>query len=260
MTAPVAPAPARGRSRGPVLGLEPPKDGQLRSRKVVTRSRTHGTGKYPSWKVNRMIQWSCEGQLNAFRLLDASPCVRRFSEQPLVVRYVLDGEERLHYPAIAVVRQHTKELWDVETDIYAKEVARRTEVMSSGLPTFGYAYRILQADSLAAEPMLSNVLKVLRYGRNDIPMLDRERLRQWLASTPRVTWGAVQGGALGSAGRHHVCRLLLEGVLCFDMQHPLDASTLLTGDEPRTADTNFAWTARLNAQDPSPGPEAQECL
>jgi hypothetical protein len=33
---------------------------QVRSRRVVTRSRFRPTGKYPSWKMGRMLQWESD--------------------------------------------------------------------------------------------------------------------------------------------------------------------------------------------------------
>jgi len=70
-----------------------PKDGKLRSRKVVSRSRHRVTGKYPSWKMNRMIEWESKNELNAFRLLDASSIILEFNEQPMTIHYILNGVE-----------------------------------------------------------------------------------------------------------------------------------------------------------------------
>ena len=79
-----------------------PEPGQMRSRKVVSRSNARSTGKYPSWKMGRMIHWESINELNAFRLLDCDPNVTSYSEQPCQIAYVLDGVERIHYPDILV--------------------------------------------------------------------------------------------------------------------------------------------------------------
>jgi len=69
---------------------------QVRSRRVVTRSRFRPTGKYPSWKMERMLQWESMNELNAFRLLDCDPRVTVFAEQPCEIVYV-DGAETRHH-------------------------------------------------------------------------------------------------------------------------------------------------------------------
>jgi hypothetical protein len=66
----------------PVLRIAFSSAERVRSRRVVTRSRFRPTGKYPSWKMERMLQWESINELNAFRLLDCDPGVTVFSEQP----------------------------------------------------------------------------------------------------------------------------------------------------------------------------------
>src|SRR5260370_9079261 len=75
---------------------------QVRSRRVVTRSRFRPTGKYPSWKMERMLQWESINELNAFRLLDCDPRVTVFTEQPCEIVYFDGTETRRHYQDIYV--------------------------------------------------------------------------------------------------------------------------------------------------------------
>lgn len=208
---------------GPVRAIRYPTDGQLRSRKVVSRSKTRSTGKYPAWKTGRMLQWESPHELNAFRLLDANPAVLAFREQPLVVSYVLDGVLHDHYPDIEVHTALGKELWEVKTrdDALSPEVTGRTRLLSASLPTLGYTYRVVVAEELATEPQLSNALLVLRHGRAPIAPLERERVRVLLGQQPRLTWGAILDGAFGLNGRAMACRLLLEGVLRIDPGQPI---------------------------------------
>src|SRR5579859_7695488 len=55
--------PAAVRGVNPILAVQPPPDGKIRARKVVSRSRARGTGKFPSWKMGRMIQWESTYEL-----------------------------------------------------------------------------------------------------------------------------------------------------------------------------------------------------
>lgn len=72
---------------------------QVRSRRVVTRSRFRPTAKYSSWKMERMLQWESMNELNAFRVLDCDPRVTVFAEQPCEIVYFDGTETRHHYPA-----------------------------------------------------------------------------------------------------------------------------------------------------------------
>jgi len=215
---------------GVIRGLGYPTAGKLRSREVVSRSNTRPTGKYPSFKMQRMLQWKTPHVLNVFRLLDANPEVLRFEEQPLVVHYELDGVKHDHYPDVKVEVSGEKELWDVatRTSELNPETARRSILLSKGLPAFGYHYRVVIAEDLAATSQLKNALTLLRHGRVDIPLIERERLRRQLATYRHLTWNAILGGALGAQGKASACRLILEGTLRFDMSVPLCESTVIS--------------------------------
>jgi hypothetical protein len=202
----------------------------VRSRKVVTRSRARPTGKYPSWKAGRMLQWESAHELNAFRILDADPEVRTFREQPCVIRYPLAGESRIHYPDVLVESGSCLELWEIKpaVDAAKTDVAERTRVLAEGLPGLGYGYRLQTAEDLAREPRLSNALALLKFGRAPAPALTRERLRRMAEMSGGIPWGAVVSGSLGPGMRATACRLALEGVLSFNRERPLvDDSRLI---------------------------------
>src|SRR5271169_2035259 len=116
---------------------------QVRSRRVVTRSRFIPTGKYPSWKMERMLQWESMNELNAFRLLDCDPRVTVFAEQPCEIVYVDGAGTRHHYPDIYAEVDSNQELWEVKTECEASrsEVSTRTELLTSSLLEYGFTYR-----------------------------------------------------------------------------------------------------------------------
>jgi hypothetical protein len=210
----------------------------IRSRKVVTRSRARPTGKFPSWKMGRMLQWESVGELNAMRLLDADHSVHSFAEQPAVVRYALNGETRIHYPDLLVTREGgLKEFWEVkpEKEAAREEVAARTALLRAALPTLGYQYRLVHGEELRRQPRLSNVLEILKWGRGPITAVERERIRALLTRVPAVTWGAAASGGLGRSGRQVLCRLVLEGLVAFDVNEKVCLDTPFTLSRLRCA-------------------------
>jgi hypothetical protein len=207
-----------------------PEDGKLRSRKVVSRSRARPTGKYPSWKMGRMLQWESHNELNAFRLLDANPSVREFHEQPAEIHYSLHGEKHRHYPDILVVYSSAKkEFWEIKPkkEASAPETVQRTELLSAQLPIKGFGYRMVLGEDISKQPRLANILDILHYGRRPVNDIERERLRL-IFNQGSIAWGAIKGGLLGSAGRKNVSRLVLEGVLRLNLEHELTESTPLS--------------------------------
>lgn len=218
------------RMNNPILEITFPPEGMVRARRIVSRSRARPTGKYPSWKMGRMVQWESPNELNAYRLLDANPAALAYHEQPLTITYKLNGEVHKHYPDTMVQWGDSRELWEIKEadDASRPEVAARTRLMEDALPQLGFAYRIVLAEDLAKEPRLSNVLAVLKFGRAPVPELEAEQIRQAFLVGKEITWGAVLAGALGKYGRNHICRLVLEGKLHLDMERPLTMNSIIS--------------------------------
>lgn len=213
------------------LFLRYPEDGELRARTVVSRSQCRSTGKYPSWKTGRSIQWESPHERAVARLLDADPEVALFREQPLTICYTNHGESRRHYPDFLVEwRNGYRELWEVKSasDAARPEIVERTLYLTDVLPQAGFAYRMIVAEEIRTGPHLANAETLLKYGRVPVAVDDRERIRQILLSAPFVTWGAAKEGILGPRGRANLARLTLEGVLKFDRNARISDGTQFT--------------------------------
>ena len=210
-----------------IINMVFPGPGQLRSRKVVSRSSARPKGKYPSWKMGRMVQWESENELNAFRLLDCDPDVIRFYEQPCEVIYVLDGQARSHYPDILVVKSGRKELWEVkpESEEQEQRIAARTALLVHGLPLWGYTYRVVLAKDLAMQPRLTNSHFLLGLGRHKVTECEQEFISRALKRQGRLLWSDACRGGYGPWGREILCGLVLRGVLTIDLNSPITPGT-----------------------------------
>lgn len=209
-----------------ILSIEYPPDGKHRARKVISRSKARPTGKYPSWKMGRMVHWESPHELNAYRLLDANPAVISFHEQPLIIHFILNGEEHPHYPDVLVDFGTTRELWEIKpanaaTDL---DLLARTRLLQHELSKKGITYHMVTGDELAREPRLSTVLTLLKYGRQQISMVEHEQVRLLFQDDREITWAAAQE-VLGHNRSRLLCRLFLEGHLTCDIEQELTSAT-----------------------------------
>lgn len=212
-----------------VLSVKTPPQNKLRSRKVVSRSKCRGTGKFPSPKVGRMVQWESPVELDAIKVIEADPRYLSYAEQPVVIRYRMDGCIRLHYPDIEVRWRGGKELQEIKTDLEAQdaEVQRRSALMARDLPMFGYGYRLVRRSELHAGPQLGNAALLLKYGLDEVPEPQRELLRRLFATRSSLTWGDLVAGVHGARSLRQVSRLILEGRVEFDRTQPIHRGTAL---------------------------------
>lgn len=202
-----------------------PVNGKIRSRKVVSRSNARNSGKYPSWKMQRMMQWESSHEGNAMYILDATPQVIAFNEQPCEIIYTLNGEKRRHYPDLMVNEKNNCEFWEVKTQRDANEpaVTERTEFLTKILPAYGYGYRMVLAETLAMQPRLDNVKRLNKLGRQTVPQLEKEKIRRLFLEMPVMTWGMFE--TQSHTAIQHISRLILEGKLSIDLQQPISAAT-----------------------------------
>ncbi|WP_221761648.1 TnsA endonuclease N-terminal domain-containing protein [Edaphobacter aggregans] len=210
-----------------IKGIHFPEPSQMRSRRVVSRSNARSTGKYPSWKMGRMMHWESIHELNAFRLLDCDPNVTSYCEQPCQIVYVLDGVERLHYPDIIVTTTAGKQLWEVKLRSNASEpeVLARTAFLSRALPRWGYEYQTVFDEDLAKQPRLSNANLLLRLGKRAVNDCEWEGVRRTLAEQGELLWSEATSDNYGAKGREILLSLVLRGILTIDMDSPISSAT-----------------------------------
>lgn len=204
-----------------------PDPGQMRSRKVVSRSNARSAGKYPSWKMGRMMHWESSHELNAFRLLDCDPNVTSYREQPCQILYIMDGVERIHYPDILVTTPQEKQLWEVKPRSNAAQpgILARTALLSQLLPSWGYNYRTVWAEDLLRQPRLGNANLLLSLGKRPVSDCEWEDVRRTMAEQRAMVWSEACTGNYGRKGREILCSLVLRGVLTIDMNVPISLTT-----------------------------------
>jgi hypothetical protein len=209
----------------PKIQINFPQDGKIRSRKVVKRSNARNTGKYPSWKMQRMMQWESVHEGNAMRILDATPHVTFFNEQPCEIIYELNGVKHRHYPDFIVIEGKYREFWEVKTeaDANSPEVAKRTDFLIETLPEYGYSYRMVLAEVLAKQPRLDNVKRLNKLGRKPISRLEQERIRRLFNHSPIISWGVFEQDS--PERLCNISRMVLEGKLSIDMNQPISPAT-----------------------------------
>ena len=202
------------------ISLQFPKEGALRARRVVSRSGTRHTAKYPSLKMGRMMQAESVNELNAFLLLDADSAVQAFYEQPFTIVYSIAGTVHRHVPDVLVTTKgmETPQVWEIKESKELNDplLRRRTRHLERYLPSVGYTYALIVAEDLRRGHLLANAKRLLRLGREPVGEVTREQIRRIVRDTGFISWDAVARGRLQHIGLSVLARLTLEGYLTFD--------------------------------------------
>ncbi len=220
------------------ITLEWPEADHGRIRDVVSRSNWRITGKYPSWKLGRTTQWESQIERDAHILLDADADVIRFQEQPVRIRYQMDGKAQSHIPDLMIMKHERPILCEIKPNDARQdaEFQRRTEAMKRWLRPHGYEYTVMYEDDIRQGERLKNARFLLRYGRQDLS----EQRREWMRRQFKACGGAMSWASVRSRGMKDpvflsaLCRCVLEGSLKLDLAAPWDV------------DTRVTWSARLS--------------
>ena len=207
--------------------LLPDRDGK-RMRKVVSRSRARMTGKVPSRKLGRMVQWESRIERMAIFVAETDPTIKRYQEQPCEIRYrCVDGAVRRHFPDFLIERATASEIWEVKSDREAEseEVTARTQLLTAPLAHRGFHYRLVPESDLARIAKTCETLA--RYAAEEAPIEVVDILRQsWSDDKPR-SWVVAEALLSEDHARGFIARLVLDGVLSVALDQPIESETEL---------------------------------
>lgn len=183
------------------LQIVVPEPGKLRMRKLIGRSRRVATGKYPSWKMGRLMHWESFQEAKVFRLLDACPGIRKFTEQPVLIRY-LDGDTwREHVPDVAFCTYHDAlAVLEVKSslDRHREEALERAEILRPKLAELGVFYGVVLQEQLDEGLALANARLLLKRGSVDAEDSDRDQLQQMVPERGEVAAESLTGRRLSA--------------------------------------------------------------
>jgi hypothetical protein len=212
-----------GSDEDTILSVWTPAGTDPRARKVLHRGGGGRRHKFSSQKVGRMVHCESRLEFDLCHLMEIIPEYATFCEQPVEIHYQLAGEYHVHVPDQLVQPDGRPLLIECKyrKDAELFEVASRSELMSRCLPKIGLGYRLVTEDEIQRQPRLQNAEDIRYHGRKPIEIETREQILQLVNSGTPVTWGGAITGQLGERGRDHLCRLVREGALWFDIEQQL---------------------------------------
>lgn len=185
------------------LGLElvMPEVGMVRVRKLIGRSRRVATGKYPSWKMKRLMHWESSQEAKVFRLLDACPGIALFAEQPFTVRFRERDTWHLHVPDVAFCTHHgglavleVKSILDKGRD----EALERANVLRPMFAALGVFYGVVMQEQIDTGLALANARLLVRRGSWEVVPSDHEQICQLVADQGEVAIEELSGRRLSA--------------------------------------------------------------
>ena len=172
-------------------------DGE-RARKVITRSIRRVMGRFWSEKSDRTIRWESQLERDLVYLLEFSPSVLRYREQPETVLLSVGGVPRRYTPDFMVEMAAERVIIEVKPEKHAAspENAALFACAAEAFAKAGYRYQVLTEREIRVQPRLSTIALLLRYRRCPVSAAERAMVVQALPDAP--TFGALLAATASS--------------------------------------------------------------
>ena len=225
-------------------GRVPVGDSHQRARQVISPSGGIMRGKFPSRKNGRMVHHEGLLELDAIYLLEASPQVAGYREQPITITYPDGDRVRKYTPDLEVELVSGERIWiEVKPSVFLgkEEVRHKLECVASHLKRSGQAFVILTDEVLRMEPRQANVRTICHRAMRVRPSAGfaRSALNRCAEELPATLAQLTQLLAVHGAEPYS---LLMAGLLRCSLDALLSPDTLLT--ESKEADHGWFWLAQ----------------
>lgn len=218
-------------SKSEVLTISFAPDGE-RARKVVRRSNYRMTGKQPSSKCKRMVQWESHYEKKAFQLLEVSPYVKTYREQPALFEYQdANGVMKIHYPDIFVKLINGIKLFIEVKPQRAKDnedLLSRESLLKKLLSQKGFKYLQIYPEQIESFNYQKNAQHMLWHTKS-LPLYPvKEKISNFLYREQQTSLENLIEYLNDLNARSWIFSLLADGLIYCDLSMPLIGSTLLS--------------------------------
>lgn len=197
------------------------------ARKVITRRGRRFRGYFPSTKLGRMVAWESLLERDAILLIEFSPGVLLYQEQPTLVQYADGTRIRDYYPDFELSLVNGKRVHiEVKTayQLSKPEIAAKYTAIAEHYARLRHDYRIVTEAEICREPLQTN-LRTLAYlvGRKGRSLPSNRELANKFGST------ATQLSTFDAElGKDTTLRLIANGWLECDLTQPLTGNTIVS--------------------------------
>jgi hypothetical protein len=142
-------------------------------------------GRFPSFKLGRMVDFESLIERDLIFVLDFEPDVETFCEQPLTIEYQDEGKVRHYTPDFYVIKKGQHLLIECKPEKFVQS-AKNQRKFSAGqawCATRGWAYQLVTDQSLYSGYRLQNIKHLTQFARYAISPAMKQRIRAFLSVT-----------------------------------------------------------------------------
>lgn len=204
----------------------------------ITNGGRKVIGKFPSIKNDKMVWWESQLERDYLYLLEIDPDVLGYEEQPLKVRYSLNGEIRKYTPDLRVVRHNRRQIVEIKDEKTANE-EEYVELFRRVAPICqqkGYEFVVVTERAIRNQPMLKNIKLIYKYAKTVVSSEHQIYIHVLFERKEILTLEEViQGLALRGIKENVAYACIYNGILSVDLSQPINAKSAVHLTLPSSA-------------------------
>ena len=156
----------------------------------VSNRGGNATGRFPSLKMGRMIQFESLVELDYIYLLDYDPNIKWFEEQPRTIEYQWEQKTLRYTPDFLVIRQGYSTLVECKPDQFVdtEENNRKFRAAELWCSEVGWTFSVVTTSQIRNGFRLNNIKFLTRYARYQPDVTIRSRIYDHLlGAIPPIT-------------------------------------------------------------------------
>jgi hypothetical protein len=191
----------------------------------ITNGGRKVIGKFPSLKMGRAVWWESQLERDYIYYLETDRDVLSYKEQPLKVRYVLDGKIHHYTPDFLVRRTNKQQIVEVKDEESAgkEEYRHLFHIVAPLFMEEGYEFVVVTDRTIRVSPLLDNLKLLHKYSRMMISHKHQVDTYAFFAEREDSTLGKLlsfikdRGSGAGIA-----YALIYWGVISVDLSSPIN--------------------------------------
>lgn len=201
-------------------------------RKITKAGGRKLVSKFPSVKLRRIVRCESPLERDYVYLLEFGRA-KFYEEQPLRIRYYLDGKRRRYTPDFLVTVGEKKLIVEVKLESVALKKKYRTlfAIASQICRREGYVFVVVTEKMIRVQPRLSNIKKLYRYAKVPLTTRCQTECYQFLEGRCGVSVKAL-AEFLGARGVEEplqvVYALMYWGFVEFDMAIRIGSGSIIS--------------------------------
>lgn len=215
-------------------------------RNITNKRNRKNTGFFPSEKIGRPVAFESILESDYLYLIEFDRDVVSFIEQPITIRYTVNGKRYKYTPDFKVIRKNKIQIIEIKPksklDILLTNESKKQKFLAGCqfCKLNGYEFKIITDEQIQAGFLLKNIKFLFAFSRIHVPNIERRKIFENLENSDINLMTLINNLTSESIEKDlyksYILSLIYSQQLCTNLFKPLDQYSRIWLTESEEAD------------------------